>query len=595
MVNPKNIVKATKPQKSNFFSSLVKLLKFAKGYYLPLIFAVVFSVAGVVLELIGPNALSDITNLIEEGLMTGIDINAVTGIAIFLVIIYVSMAILYLLDGIIIAHVTQKISQGLRTKISNKINKLSLKTIDGSAKGDILSRITNDVDTIGQALNNCTSSLISYVVLFLGSIIMMFVHNWIMALSAIVSSLIGFVLVAVILSKSQKHFRQRQERLGVLNGHIEEAYSGHDSITVCNAKEQEYNKFNKLNKDLYSSDFKSQFLSGLMHPLMAFVGNLGFVVVCVVGALLVSNNIIEIGTIVAFMLYVRYFTQPLTQIAQAMTSLQSASAASNRVFEFLSNEELSDESHKTKKLTDVKGEVEFKHVKFGYDPNKIIIKDFSAKIPAGSKVAIVGPTGAGKTTIVNLLMRFYDIQDGDITIDGVSINDLTRENVHDIFSMVLQDTWIFEGTIEENLVFNKTGITHEMVEKACKECGIHSFIKAQPNGYDTVLNEDSSISSGQKQLLTIARAMLQDTPLLILDEATSNVDTRTELQIQKAMDKLSENRTSFVIAHRLSTIKNSDIILVLKDGNIIETGNHEELLKKNGFYAELYKSQFEEK
>ena len=332
-----------------------------------------------------------------------------------------------------------------------------------------------------------------------------------------------------------------------------------------------------------------------MHPLMAFVGNLGFVVVCVVGALLVSNNIIEIGTIVAFMLYVRYFTQPLTQIAQAMTSLQSASAASNRVFEFLSNEELSDESHKTKKLTNVKGEVEFKHVKFGYDPNKIIIKDFSAKIPAGSKVAIVGPTGAGKTTIVNLLMRFYDIQDGDITIDGVSINDLTRENVHDIFSMVLQDTWIFEGTIEENLVFNKTGITHEMVEKACKECGIHSFIMAQPNGYDTVLNEDSSISSGQKQLLTIARAMLQDTPLLILDEATSNVDTRTELQIQKAMDKLSANRTSFVIAHRLSTIKNSDIILVLKDGNIIETGNHEELLKKNGFYAELYKSQFEEK
>lgn len=589
----KKSIKQKTSSKNNIFSSLAKVLKYAKGYYLHLITAIIAVTIGVVLELLGPNELSKITNLIKEGFINGIDISAVTSIAIFLVIIYVIMGIMYLIEGMLVAHVTQKVTKRLRTNISNKINNLPLKTLDKSTKGDILSRITNDADTIGQALNNSTSGVVASIVLFCGSVIMMFVHSWIMALSGIAASIIGFALVSIILKKSQKHFNARQQRLGLLNGHIEEAFTNHNTIVVCNAKSQEFNKFNKLNKDLFDSDFKSQFLSGIMHPLMGFVGNLGFVVVCIVGAVLVINGMIEIGTIVAFMIYIRYFTQPLTQIAQSLTSLQSAAAASTRIFDFLNQEELTDESDKTTKLTNVKGEVEFKDIKFSYDNEKTIIKNFSVKIPAGSKVAIVGPTGAGKTTLVNLLMRFYDSQEGDIIVDGVSIYDITREQVHDLYSMVLQDTWLFEGTIEENLVFNKKGIPHSVIEKACKECDIHSFITSLPDGYNTVLKDDTSISAGQKQLLTIARAMIQNAPLLILDEATSNVDTRTELKLQQAMDKLSTNRTSFVIAHRLSTIKNSDIILVMKEGDIIESGSHNELLELNGFYAELYKSQFD--
>lgn len=525
---------------------------------------------------------------------TKINLDNIFKICMILVVIYLVAYVVNFVQGFIMATVNQRVSRDLRSRISVKINKLPLKYFDKVSYGEVLSRVTNDVDTIGQTLNNSVNTLIGAAALFIGSLIMMFVTNWIMAISGVVATIIGFVLMIVIISKSQKYFVAQQNVLGQVNGFVEEAYSGQEIIKAYNAEEDTTGAFEVINKKLYSSAWKSQFYSGLMQPLMGFIGNLGYVVVCVVGAVLVHYNIINFAVIVAIMIYIRLFTQPLSQLAQGVTNLQSTAAASERVFEFLDQEEMPDESMLTKKLENIKGEVEFKHVKFGYTPEKMVIKDFSVKIRPGQKVAIVGPTGAGKTTLVNLLMKFYNVNDGDILIDGVSIKDISRENVHAIFGMVLQDTWLFQGSVKENIRYSKTDVADEMIVSACKECGIDHFIRTLEHGYDTILDDNTNISAGQKQLMTIARAMVENAPMLILDEATSSVDTRTELLIQKAMDKLTENRTSFVIAHRLSTIKNADIILVMKDGDIIETGNHEELIKKNGFYADLYNSQFEE-
>ena len=525
-----------------------------------------------------------------------VNVDNIFRIGIFLVILYVIAYFANFFQGFIMATVNQKVSKNLRTAISEKINKLPLKYFDKMSYGEVLSRVTNDVDTIGQALNNSVNTLVGAAALFIGSLIMMFVTNWVMALSGVISTIIGFIIMTIIISKSQKYFMEQQNVLGEVNGIVEECYSGQEIIKAYNAEQETELFFEKENSRLYKSAWKSQFYSGLMQPIMSFIGNFSYVIVCVVGAVLVYYNIINFSVIIAIMIYIRLFTQPLAQMAQGVTNLQSATAASERVFEFLEQPELKDESKLTKRLynSEIKGNVEFRHVKFGYNPDKIIIKDFSAKIKAGQKVAIVGPTGAGKTTLVNLLMKFYDVTDGDILIDGVSIKELTRENVHDIFGMVLQDTWLFQGTIKENIRYSKLDVTDEQIINACKECGIDHFVKTLPNGYDTVLDDNTNISAGQKQLLTIARAMVENAPMLILDEATSSVDTRTEILIQNSMDKLTKNRTSFVIAHRLSTIKNADIILVMKDGDIIEMGNHEELLAKNGFYAELYNSQFEE-
>lgn len=527
---------------------------------------------------------------------TKINLDSIFRIAIFLVILYIISYFANFFQGFLMATVNQRVSKNLRTAISDKINRLPLKYFDSMSYGEVLSRVTNDVDTIGQALNNSVNTLVGAAALFIGSLIMMFVTNWIMALSGVIATIIGFVIMIVIISKSQKYFMEQQAVLGQVNGIVEECYSGQEIIKAYNAEQETGEFFEKENTRLYKSAWKSQFYSGLMQPIMGFIGNFSYVVVCVVGAVLVYYNIINFSVIIAIMIYIRLFTQPLAQMAQGVTNLQSAAAASERVFEFLEQPELSDESNLTKRLenSEIKGNVEFKHVKFGYVPEKIIIKDFSAKIKAGQKVAIVGPTGAGKTTLVNLLMKFYDVTDGDILIDGVSIKELTRENVHSIFGMVLQDTWLFQGTIKDNVRYSKEDVTDEQIINACVECGIDHFVKTLPNGYDTILDDNTNISAGQKQLLTIARAMVENAPMLILDEATSSVDTRTEILIQNSMDKLTENRTSFVIAHRLSTIKNADIILVMKDGDIIEMGNHEELLAKNGFYAELYNSQFEE-
>ena len=524
-----------------------------------------------------------------------INLDSIFRLAIFLVILYIVAYFANFFQGFIMATVNQRVSQNLRSAISTKINKLPLKYFDTTSYGEVLSRVTNDVDTIGQALNNSVSTLVGAVALFIGSLIMMFVTNWIMALSGVVATIIGYALMILIISKSQKYFIEQQAVLGEVNGLVEETYSGQEIIKAYNAEEETETIFNKENSRLYKSAWKSQFYSGLMQPLMNFIGNFGYVVVCVVGAVLVYYKIIDFAVIIAIMIYIRLFTQPLAQISQGVTNLQSAAAASERVHEFLEQDELKDESNLTKFIDtkSVKGDVEFRNVKFGYVPEKIIIKDFSAKIKAGQKVAIVGPTGAGKTTLVNLLMKFYDVTDGDILIDGISIKELTRENVHDLFGMVLQDTWLFQGSIKDNIRYSKENVTDEQIINACKECGIDHFVKTMPEGYDTILDDNTNISAGQKQLLTIARAMVENAPMLILDEATSSVDTRTEILIQQAMDKLTENRTSFVIAHRLSTIKNSDMILVMKDGDIVEMGNHEELLKKNGFYAELYNSQFD--
>ena len=524
-----------------------------------------------------------------------IDMDLVYKYVFFLASLYVISAIFNYIQNFSMTTVSNHFAKKLRSSISTKINKLPLKYFDTHETGDILSRVTNDVDTISQNLNQSLATLVSSITLFVGSIIMMFVTNWVMAIAAILSSLIGFSLMFAILGKSQKYFSRRQTELGDLNGYIEEIYSGHNVVKAYNGSEEAINHFSNLNEKLYESNRKSQFLSGLMQPIMGFIGNFSYVVVCIVGALLVINNQISFGVIVAFIIYVRLFTNPLTQIAQAMTYLQSTAAASERVFEFLDEKEMSNQDNILGKLdkSDVKGEIKFKHVKFGYDESRTIIKDFSVNVKPGQKVAIVGPTGAGKTTMVNLLMKFYEINDGDILIDGVSIKDLSRESVHDLFCMVLQDTWLFEGSILDNIKFNKKDVTEEEVWNACKTVGVDHFIRTLPGGLNSMIGDTDTISQGQKQLLTIARGMIEDAPFLNLDEATSNVDTRTEELVQKAMDRLTEGRTSFIIAHRLSTIKNADIILVMKDGNIIETGNHEELMNKNGFYADLYNSQFE--
>lgn len=523
------------------------------------------------------------------------DMDKIKSIAILLACLYIISAIFSYVEGLSMIKVANGYAKKLRSSISEKINKLPLKFFDHNLSGDILSRVTNDVDTIAQSLNNSLSTLVSSITLFIGSIIMMFVTNYIMAITAIVSSLIGFILMFIILNKSQRYFTARQRELGKLNGYIEEVYSGLNVVRSCNAKDETINEFDKLNDKLYDCNRKSQFLSGLMQPIMGFIGNFSYVAVCIVGALLVSKSVISFGVIVAFIMYVRLFTNPLSQIAQAMTSMQSTAAASERVFGLLEEEEMDSENDITKKLDKhkVKGNIEFKNVKFGYDKDKIIINDFTAKVKAGEKIAIVGPTGAGKTTMVNLLMKFYDINDGDILIDGTSIKELKRDNIHSLFTMVLQDTWLFNGTVKENIIYNQKNVSNKKVEEVCKVVGVDHFIKTLPNGYDSIISDNDSVSSGQRQLLTIARGMISDSPFLILDEATSNVDTRTEELVQKAMDKLMENKTSFIIAHRLSTIKNADLILVMKDGNIIEQGNHNELMKKNGFYANLYNSQFE--
>ena len=549
-------------------------------------------------EVTTENALALIDELPEniyELVKPQIDMNRIKELTIFMAILYVTSALFNFIQSFSLTTVSNKFANKLRKDISIKINKLPLKYFDTHETGDVLSRITNDVDIIAHNLNNSISTLVSNITLFIGSILMMFITNWIMALTAILSTIIGFFCMFKILNKSQKYFVQKQEELGKLNGYIEEMYSGHNVVKAYNGTKDAIKEFNVLNQKVYEANRKSQFLSGLMHPIMGFVGNFGYVMVCIVGALLTMNNIISFGVIVAFMIYIRMFTNPLNQIAQAMSSLQSVSAASERVFEFLDETEMSNQQEisKTLKRSNAKGEIEFKNVKFGYDPSKTIINDFSVKVKPGQKVAIVGPTGAGKTTMVNLLMKFYEINNGEIIIDGVSTKDLTRENIHELFIMVLQDTWLFEGTIRDNIKFSNDDVSDRQIWSALKTVGVDHFVKTLPGDLDYQIGDNDTISQGQKQLLTIARGMIEDAPFLILDEATSNVDTRTEELVQKAMDKLTEGRTSFIIAHRLSTIKNADVILVMNQGHIIEQGNHEQLMKKNGFYAELYNSQFD--
>ena len=576
-------------------NGLGKLTTYCKNHIPVIVIALIAAIIGTILSLFGPDKLSEMTDVMTAGLMGNIDMDKITSIGLSLIAIYIISTVLSLTQGYIMATITQKVSKKLRSDISEKINRLPMSYYNNNTTGDLLSRITNDVDTIGQALNQSLGTLISAVCLFFGSLIMMLKTNVIMTITAILSVLIGFVIMMIIMKNSQKYFAIQQDYLGKINGHIEEVYSGHTIIKAYNAENQMDEKFRSLNSQLKTSAFKAQFLSGLMMPIMSFIGNLGYVAVCVVGAALAMNGNISFGVIVAFIMYIRYFTQPLSQIAQGVQSLQSAAAASHRVFEFLEADEMQDESHKTKSIKDAKGKVEFKNVRFGYEgSDRIIINNFSAMAKPGQKIAIVGPTGAGKSTLVNLLMRFNEINSGEILIDDTPISDLTRENIHDLFCMVLQDTWLFEGTIRENLLYNKTDVSDEVIKSACKAVGLDHFIETLHDGYDTVLNDKVNLSAGQKQQLTIARAMIKNSPMLILDEATSSVDTRTELLIQNAMDKLMEGRTSFVIAHRLSTIKNADMILVLKDGDILESGNHEELLAKNGFYAELYNSQFEQ-
>lgn len=579
----------------DFKGTWMKIIRYCKRYLAVIVVALICAVAGTILTILGPDKLSDLTKVITEGIATGIDMERVKSIGLTLVAFYVGSAILSFGQQFIMATVTQNVTKQLRSDISVKINRLPMAYYNKTSTGDVLSRVTNDVDMISQSMNQSIGNLVSAVALFFGSLIMMFKTNVIMTLTAVIATMIGFGLMSLITSHSQKYFSRQQENLGALNGHIEEIYSGHTVVKAYNGEKNAKKVFDELNNNLRDSAFKAQSLSGLMQPLMAFIGNFGYVAVCVMGAVLTMKGYIGFEIIVAFMMYIRLFTQPLAQIAQATQSLQSAAAAGERVFAFLGAEEMSDESDKTEKLGKAEGYVDFEHVKFGYeDTDKIIIHDFSAKAKPGQKIAIVGPTGAGKTTLVNLLMRFHEIQSGDIKIDGISTRDMKREEVRSQFCMVLQDTWLFEGTVRENLVYNTENVSEEKIEAACKAVGLDHFIRTLPHGYDTILNDQVSLSQGQKQQLTIARAMIADKPMLILDEATSSVDTRTELQIQKAMDALMQNRTSFVIAHRLSTIKNADLILVLKDGDIIESGNHEELLAKGGFYADLYNSQFDQ-
>ncbi|QOL35400.1 ABC transporter ATP-binding protein [Bifidobacterium lemurum] len=596
---------------ADFGGSMSKLIDFARKYIPAVIVALVLGMAGTICQIIGPDKLKDVTNEIAKGLpamvdgkpvLGAIDLDAVTHIALILVALYVGYALLGYLQSLLMATVTQRVAQNLRTAISAKINKLPLKYFDKVSYGDVLSRITNDVDAIGQTLGQSLGSLITSVTLFVGSLVMMFYNSWQLTLCAIGAALAGVIIMMVIMKASQKYFTRQQIALGDVNGHVEEMYAGHVVVKAYSGEAKSIEQFEKYNADLYDSGWKSQFLSGLMMPLMNFVSNFGYVVVCVVGAALAMNGTISFGVIVAFMMYIRLFTQPLSQFAQAFQNLQRTAAASERVFGFLDEPEMADESDlkpllgygrdENGKPTRVRGDVEFSHVSFGYSPDHTIIHDFSAEVKAGQKVAIVGPTGAGKTTMVNLLMRFYEINGGTISIDGVDTKSVPRWNVHDQFSMVLQDTWVFHGTVRENIVYAKPDVTDQQVEDACRAVGLHRFICSLPQGYDTVLDDKTALSAGQKQLLTIARAMVQDAPILILDEATSSVDTRTEELIQKAMDQLTVGRTSFVIAHRLSTIRDADMILVMRDGDIVERGTHEELLEADGFYAGLYNSQF---
>ena len=567
---------------------------YIKGFQLPFVIAVIGAVISSIITVFGPYKLREITNLITDGLVGEMDLGTISNIGLFLALLYAAGSLINYAQTYAISDMIQHFSKRLRTAIAEQINRLPLSYFDSHSQGDTLSRVTNDVDTVGQSLTQSLGTLISSVLLLIAVLFMMFYTNVVLSFVTIGSVLLGFVFSAVLMAKSQRYFQEQQSNLAAINGYVEEMYSGHNVVTSYNGVEKTRQAFNVLNQNLYASMWKSQFISGIMFPLMNFVGNFGYVMVVIVGATMAINDSISMGTIVAFMVYVRIFSQPLSQIAQGITTLQSASAAMGRVFEFLAEEDMEDDSHKLQQLTNVKGHVQFKDVFFGYNPDKTIIHDFSAEAKAGQKIAIVGPTGAGKTTIVNLLMKFYDIERGQIMIDGVDIKDMKRSEVHDAFSMVLQDTWLFEGTIRDNLIYNQENISDEAVIDAAKAVGVHHFIMTLPNGYDTVLDDTVTLSVGQKQLLTIARALLKDSPLLILDEATSSVDTRTEELIQKAMDKLMEGRTSFVIAHRLSTIRNADLILVMRDGNIIEQGNHDQLMEQKGFYADLYNSQFVE-
>ena len=582
-------------QKTDLKAALRRLTAYLRKSLGILIFALVLAALSAVLTIIGPDQVGKIATLMSEGLMTGIDLAAVARVGILLAVIYGLSALFGFAQHYIMANVTLKMSYRMRGELSEKINRVPQKYFNFHSQGDILSRITNDVSTLQQGLTNSLPTIISAATQFVGCLIMMFVTEWRLALVSLAITLVGLLLVILIMSRSQKYFTARQESLGALNGYVEEMYSGHAVVRISRAGEPVGEKFDQLNSAVYDANWRSQFLSGVMQPLMNVIGNLSYVAVCVLGSILAIQGIIDIGVIVSFILYVRLFTSPLTQIAQGMTNMQTASASAHRIFDFLESEELPDESEKTPAPQAVKGAVSFEHVRFSYPdaPEKIIIKDFSAEVRPGQKVAIVGPTGAGKTTMVNLLMRFYELCGGSILIDGTPASELRREDVHRMFAMVLQDTWLFEGTVRENLVYNMPDVTDEQLETVCRACGLDKFVHSLPKGFDTVLSDSSSISAGQKQLLTIARAMLQDAPMLILDEATSSVDTRTELLIQRAMDRLTENRTSFVIAHRLSTIKNADLILVMKDGDVIESGTHETLMQKGGFYAGLYNSQFE--
>ncbi|MCC2717516.1 ABC transporter ATP-binding protein [Finegoldia magna] len=590
-----------KPKK--FKKTLKEMAGYLKPYFPLILIAVVASVIATILQIIGPDKLKLITDEITKGLpkivkgkpvVTAIDMDSVKSITLMLLIFYLSSLVLNLLQRFIMADVTQKISKSFREEIAKKINRLPFSYFDNTTFGDILSRVTNDVDTISQSLNQSVGALLTSIVMLIGTVVMMIYNSGILTITTILSSLVGFVFITIIMKKSQKYFKEQQQNLGDINGQIEEVYTGHNVIKAYNAGARAVDEFEQTNTKLYTSAWKSQFLSGLMMPIMQFAGNFSYVMVCIVGGALAINGKISFGVIVAFMIYVRLFTNPLSDIAQSFNTLQRAAAAGERVFEFLNEDEL-EEEHVTEKLEKAKGEVEFKNVRFGYDPEKIIIKDFSVKVNPGEKIAIVGPTGAGKTTIVNLLMRFYEINDGQILVDGIDTKNLSRENLRDQFCMVLQDSWVFEASVRENITFGEKDITDEELIDVCKRVNLDHFIRTLPNGYDTILSDKQSLSQGQLQLLTIARAMVSHAPMLILDEATSSVDTRTEIIVQDAMDELAKGRTSFVIAHRLSTIKNADLILVMKDGDIVEKGKHDELLKRDGFYAQLYNAQFERK
>lgn len=588
--------KYEKASKGEMASAMKKIIEYMKGSVGIVAVALVLAALGAVLTIIGPDKVGEITDLMADGLMTGIDLKAVARVGIFLGAIYISSSLFTFIQQYIMATVTLKMSYRMRSDLSRKINCVPQKYFNSHSQGDILSRITNDVSTLQQGLTNSLPTIISAAAQFVGCLIMMFVTEWRLALISLFITFFGLFLIVFIMSKSQKFFLDRQESLGKLNGYVEEMYSGHEVVRISRGADNVKKHFAGLNEAVYNANWKSQFLSGIMQPLMNVIGNLAYVAVCVFGSMLALNGTITFGVIISFILYVRLFTSPLGQIAQGMTNMQTASASAQRIFDFIESEELSDESDKSSEMPEVNGNVSFENVRFSYPdtPDKVIIKNFSAEVKAGQKVAIVGPTGAGKTTMVNLLMRFFEINSGSISIDGTPISQLSRETVHNMFSMVLQDTWLFEGTVRENLVYNMEGISDESLERVCKACGLDKFVHTLPEGFDTVLSESVAISAGQKQLLTIARAMLQNAPMLILDEATSSVDTRTELLIQRAMDKLTKGRTSFVIAHRLSTIKNADLILVMRDGDVIESGNHETLMAKGGFYAELYNSQFDQ-